>query len=258
MRKFRNRFTGERLHDGDLAFGVDLARHRAAYAFARRATHEGPILDVGSGSGYGTAALVSPNVTVVGLDRVPPDRQNRSPGVQFVRADIAALPLAGRSFPLVTSFQVIEHLTHPDPYLAAIAGLLRTDGTAIITTPNVLLSDHVNPYHVHEYHAEELVRQLAPHFGEVEMLGVGMTDEIRRYMATRSARIRRILRFDPLRLRERLPQSLVRRLFACGARVVRHQVARADGSPNATPGDFPIRALTDDAIDLLAVCRKPR
>jgi len=30
----RTLFTGERLHEGEELFGVDLARHRAAYHFA--------------------------------------------------------------------------------------------------------------------------------------------------------------------------------------------------------------------------------
>jgi hypothetical protein len=41
------RFTGERLHDDLALFGVDLARHRAAYQFAAERTAGARVLDLG-------------------------------------------------------------------------------------------------------------------------------------------------------------------------------------------------------------------
>jgi SAM-dependent methyltransferase len=256
-------FTGERLHEGDALFGVDLARHRAAYEYARSrigAGGAGRVLDLGCGSGYGTASLACAGALVVGVDRVVPDAASRSSAAHFLRADIAALPLARGAFDLVASFQVIEHLEDPAPYLDAIAGFLGPGGTALLTTPNRLTSDRVNPYHVHEYRADELAARLGEHFHEVELCGVGMSAPVRAYMEARSRRIRRIVRLDPLRLRERLPRALVERLFALFARVVRRQTAAAQGAPEASWRDFPISMgpPADDCIDLLAVCRQPR
>ena len=251
-------FTGERLHEGDALFGVDLARHHAAYEFAKTHMAGGPVLDLGSGSGYGAASLAGVGPRVIGVDRIEPDAKNRGSGALFVRADIAALPLAERRFKLVVSFQVIEHLLDPEPYLNAIARFAREDGLAILTTPNLLMSDGVNPFHVHEYRGDELAEALTPHFHEVEVWGVGMSPPIRQYMADRSQRIQRIMRLDPLRLRDRLPRGFVDKLFAAGALLVRRQSAGPDGTPPATPDDFPIEPLRDDAIDLLAVCRRPR
>lgn len=251
-------FTGERLHEGDELFAVDLARHHAAYEYAKTRMGAGPVLDLGSGSGYGTASLAGMGPTVIGVDRIEPDDKNRTSGARFLRADIAALPLAERRFSLVASFQVIEHLVDPEPYLSAIARFVREDGLAILTTPNLLMSDGVNPYHVHEYRGEELALRLAPHFHDVEVWGVGMSPPIRTYMTERSQRIQKIMRLDPFRLRDRLPQGFIEKLFAAGALLVRRQSAGADGTPPATPEDFPIEPLRDDAIDLLAVCRRPR
>ena len=50
-------FTGERLHAGAELFAVDLARHQAAYEIARGWLGDGAALDLGCGSGYGTAEL---------------------------------------------------------------------------------------------------------------------------------------------------------------------------------------------------------
>jgi hypothetical protein len=135
---------------------------------------------------------------------------------------------------------------------------MKPDGLAILTTPNVLLSDGVNPYHVHEYRGEELAERLRHHFHEVELLGVGMSDEVRRYMQARSRRIQRIMRLDPLRLRDRLPRGLVLRLFAAFAVLVRRRTSAGEGTPPVDAGDFPIGPARDDAIDWLALCRRPR
>jgi SAM-dependent methyltransferase len=250
-------FTGERLHEGDPLFSVDLARHHAAYDYARARIRSGRVLDLGCGTGYGTAGLHGAGATVIGIDRIAPDPQSRG-GALFARADLSGLPLRERSFDLIVSFQVIEHLVDPGPYLDAIARLLARDGLAILTTPNVLLSDGVNPYHVHEYRGEELRERLLRHFHEVELLGVGMSAPVRTYMEARSQRIRRIMRLDPLRLRDRLPRGLVLWLFAAFAVLVRRRTNAGDGTPEASAADFPIGPPRDDAIDWLALCRRPR
>jgi len=251
-------FTGERLHEGNPLFGVDLARHRAAYRFARERAEGNRVLDLGSGSGYGTAELSGAPALLAGLDRVWPDRGARSAEANFVRGDLNALPLASDSFDLVVSFQVIEHLEDPTLYLEAMARLLRPEGLAILTTPNLLTSDRENPYHVHEYTGDELSGVLERHFDAVEMRGVGMSEPAARYHEARLQRIRRIVRIDPLRLRHRLPQGLVEWLFAQFALLVRRGISRDEGLPDVDWSDFPIGAADAECVDLLALCRKPR
>ncbi len=249
------KFTGERLHAGDKLFSIDLARHEAAYKIAEARLPAGRVLDLGCGSGYGAAALASHHTPLVGLDRIRPDAVNRG-AAWFVRADLHGIPLRAKSFELIASFQVIEHLDDPAPYLEAIAGLLAPGAIALITTPNIRMSDGVNPYHVHEYHADELSETLRPYFGEVVMQGIGASERVHEYLAARSARIRRIMRLDPLGLRNALPRSLVEWLFARFALLVRRNTARDDGAPDATWRDFPIGPADARCLDLLAVCTK--
>jgi SAM-dependent methyltransferase len=250
-------FTGERLHAGDPLFALDLARHEAAYEIARGLLAGGRMLDLGCGSGYGAAGLAGRDAAVVALDRVPPDPTNRRSAARFVRADLGAVPLAPRAFDLVVSFQVIEHLADPGPYLDAIARVLAPGGTALLTTPNVLTSDGVNPYHVHEYRAEEFRDLLATRFAEVRVEGIGASDPVRRTLEARSRRIRRIVRLDPLRLRDRLPRPLVERLFALFAVLVRRLGSAAEGAPEVTTRDFPVGPADERCLDLLASCRHP-
>jgi 2-polyprenyl-3-methyl-5-hydroxy-6-metoxy-1,4-benzoquinol methylase len=255
-------FTGERLHDGDQLFSVDLARHQAAYELAREHVQRAGgsdlrVLELGSGSGYGAASLAAAELPLVALDRVAPDQSNRHPGCLFVRGDLDHLPLAGGRFDLLLSFQVIEHLVDPTAYIDALADLLDAEGTALVTTPNLLMSDGVNPYHVHEYRAQELAECLGRRFAEVEVLGIGATPSVHHYMTERSRRIRRIMRLDPLRIRERLPRAWLERLFATFALLVRRQ-SQADSVPSVTWRDFPVGPADASCLDLLAVCRQPR
>ena len=249
-------FTGERLHAGAELFAVDLARHEAAYEIAREKLPDGRVLDLGSGTGYGAHSLARDHPRIVALDRVAPDRRNRGMA-HFLRADLHGIPLAPHSFDLVTSFQVIEHLEDPTPYLEAIARLVSREGRAILTTPNVLMSDGVNPYHVHEYRAEELATLLRRYFGGVELLGIGASEPVHAYLAARSRRIRNIMRIDPLGLRNRLPSAWVEWLFARFAVLVRRSTGRSDGTPEVTVADFPITAADERCLDLLAICHSP-
>jgi SAM-dependent methyltransferase len=250
-------FTGERLHPGSDLFAVDLVRHSAAYRFAMGLARDKRVLDLGSGSGYGTAELASVSPFVVGVDRIAPDPSARSGPVRYVRADLAHLPLLPASFDLVVSLQVIEHLEDPTEYLAGIAGLLRPGGAAVLTTPNRLTSDGENPYHVHEYVAEELERLLRRHFMEVDIKGVGATPAVARYLEARLRRIRLLTSLDPLGLRRALPRPLLEWLFARLAVVLRRSIRRREGLPEVTWKDFPIGGSEPTCLDILAVCRRP-
>jgi SAM-dependent methyltransferase len=254
-------FTGERLHQESPLFAVDIVRHRAAYAYAieiaKSESHQ-RILDLGCGTGYGTSELAEALPRTFAVDRISPDPAARHPRASFIRADAAHLPLRPQTFDLVVSFQVIEHLENPGPYLNAIARLLSAEGVALITTPNILESDRENPFHVHEYQADELGKLLRRQFAEVEMLGVSAGPEPKAYYDARLRRIRSIVRLDPLGLRNRLPRRLVDALFASLAVVVRRGIQRKDGLPDVTVDDFPILPVQPDCLDLLAVCRRPR
>ena len=251
-------FTGERLHAGSELFSVDLARHRSAYRYAAERSVGLQVLDLGCGSGYGAAELSNHAALLVGVDRVRPDRTSRQSNTAFLRADIASLPLQPNSFDVIVSFQVIEHLTEPAPYLAAIARLLRPTGTALITTPNLLTSDKINPFHVHEYESEELARILEPHFADVSMQGVGMTDSVRAYNEARLAKIGSIMRYDIFGMHHWMPRSIIDFAFGQLARVVRRSVQPKDGGPaDVSTDDFPVGNPQDGDIDLLGVCRAP-
>jgi len=172
-----------------------------------------------------------------------------------VVGDLLALPLRGHSFTWLLSFQVIEHLSDPHPYLAGAAALLEPSGTAILSTPNRRTSDGVNPHHLHEYDGTELAALLARHFRHVELLGVRTSERAHTYQEARLRQIRTLLRLDPLGLRRRLPPALLARAFGALGILVRLLLRRRVEVSTITWEDYPIGPYAEDCLDLLAVCR---
>jgi len=252
------RLTGERLDASSELYAADLARHRVAYRFAGAQLGTGRVLDLGCGTGYGSAELAASEARVIGMDRVAPAAEARSSAARFVRGELGGLPFASAGFDLVVSFQVIEHLLDASDYLREIARVLRPSGALLLTTPNLLQSERENPYHVHEYEAAELAAALLRWFGRVEMLGVFAIGPAAQFQAERLRRIQRITRLDPLGLRRRLPRPLVEWLFARLSLLVRLAARHDDAVETVREEHFPIAPADGTCLDLLAVCREPR
>ena len=91
-------FTGERVIPG--LVNEDLwAEHVSRYAFAERYSHGARVLDIGSGSGYGTADLAQHASSAVGIDlsgeAVDYARREYPLGnLSFLPASALALPFA--------------------------------------------------------------------------------------------------------------------------------------------------------------------
>jgi SAM-dependent methyltransferase len=156
--------------------------HLKAYAEAREHTAGRDVLDVGCNTGYGTVRLVGDARSVTGVDVSPAavEAARTRPGgegVVFQVIDGFGLPFPDASFDLVTSFQVIEHVADPGPYLHEIRRVLRPGGRALFTTPNAAtrLDPGMTPwnrFHVREYRAAELQHVLGDVFDDVEVLGM--------------------------------------------------------------------------------------
>lgn len=98
----------------------------------------GRALDLGAGPGALAARLHGLGWDVSAADRNPDIFQA---GLPFVQADFDTPDFAAKlgegSFDLVTSVEVIEHVESPIGFLRNVGRLLKPDGVAILTTPNV-------------------------------------------------------------------------------------------------------------------------
>jgi SAM-dependent methyltransferase len=181
-------FTGERVIPGKV--DPDLwNEHFARYAFAARLARQKRVLDIASGSGYGSAELSNVARSVVGVDlaedAVSLARCSYSrPNLSFQTASAEALPFPDASFDLIVAFEVIEHLHNWRRLLEEARRLLAPGGQFIVSTPNRLYYEETrresgpNPYHVHEFDFDEFRSELANCFPHVALFLQNHTDVI--------------------------------------------------------------------------------
>lgn len=174
-------FTGERVIPGQV--DTDLwNEHFSRYAFAARFASGKRVLDMGCGSGYGSAELARTAGSVVGVDigveaidyaRV---HFSAAPNLSFSVGSCTRLPFPDGSFELITAFEVIEHLADWRDMLSEARRLLSDGGTFLVSTPNKLYyADQrreagPNPFHQHEFEFDEFRDALREHFAAVDIL----------------------------------------------------------------------------------------
>ena len=254
-------FTGERPGWGN-DFEYDESRHLAAYVYARDLAVGIDVVDAGCGEGFGTRHLTEVARSVTGIDYSSDavdacKRTWQAPNLSFRQVDLTNPGEFNEAFDLVLNFQVLEHIQDSLPFLKGLRERLRPGGTLMLTTPNRLKSFSENPYHVREYTAEELEALLGGVFGQVEILGMHGNDKVVAFDRGRERAVRRILRLDPLGIRNMLPSWLVNAAFARLALLVRRSAKKAGSGTSIVPEDFSVRAEnTDEALDLVAICRR--
>lgn len=171
-------FTGERVIPGEVNDNL-WAEHIARYALACRYASGARVLDIGCGSGYGTAELAKPAAFAAGVDlsydAVAYAREHY-PQSYFLQASAQALPFADRSFDVLTAFEVIEHLSDWEILLTESRRILRPDGLFLVSTPNKFYysesraQDGPNPFHTHEFEYDEFRGALLQIFPAVTIL----------------------------------------------------------------------------------------
>lgn len=234
--------------------------HLHAYTTAAQLVRPGyRVLDIGFGEGYGAEILREAGADYHGieLDPVIVEHARERYGPWFEAYDGSTVPGSDASFDLVLMLQVIALLPDPRVVLQEIRRVLRSDGRAMITTPNRIyrLAEGQRPWnrhHYREYTAEELRVELEAVFSGVEVQGIFASDPIDSLVKARGARARRLARLDPLGLHHRLPDSVNARL----RRVMRH-VAQ----PSIDRAEFTLDRVwhtehhAELGLDLFAVAR---
>lgn len=169
-------FTGERIVPGVTPLEV-FREHEARYVFAERFVNDRLVIDVASGTGVGTHYLLKAGARgCIGLDLDLPSLSwaiRTYPGCSFVACDATAMCIGSGVADVIVSFETIEHLPDPRLFLTECQRVLRPGGIFICSTPNhtVYRWFGANPFHVHEFSAEEFLHLLEDFFTDCQVCG---------------------------------------------------------------------------------------
>ncbi len=174
-------FTGERVVPGKTTYAI-YQEHINRYVFASKYIKNKIVLDVASGTGYGSYYLLKNGAEkVIGLD-ISSDAINyakntfKEQKLNFIQGNSINLPFHNKSFDVITSFETIEHIKEYDKFLNECWRVLRNGGLFICSTPNKKISSPhnklpLNPFHVKEFFPEEFYEIINKYFIDTRLYG---------------------------------------------------------------------------------------
>jgi len=161
--------------------------HAARYFYALPFVENMEVLDIACGSGYGIGLLRAKAAFVSGVD-IDLEAANAAKAECGTNAAILlgnglGLPFADNTFDVITSFETLEHLHERARFLSELKRVLHPDGMLFLSTPNAAYTMPVNgkpsnPFHIHEYAAEELRAELEKYFTITKFLGQSLDKRI--------------------------------------------------------------------------------
>lgn len=248
--------TAERV-SRDVTDNYVFQRSKLAYVEAAKRV-EGRVLEIGTGTGYGVEFIAPRAERYVTLDKCRSEELPEMPSnVEFVQCAVPPLPFEDESFDCVVSFQVIEHIRRDKEFVREVYRVLKPGGRFIVSTPNRPMSLTRNPWHVREYTAEEF-KALLSIFPSVEALGVGGNESVWSYYEKNRESVRRIMRFDILRMQWWLPRWVLQIPYDILNRLNRRKLHSQNRSltENIAMEDYALQSVDDRCFDLFYIATK--
>jgi len=245
-------------------------------------------LDFGCGTGYGSALLAKAGATVDGVDFSATaiayaTGKFAGSNVRFLVADLMQpLPdaVTPRSYDLVASSEVLEHVVDPFAFVRGMANSVNDDGVCFVGTPNRLWSFEHAPEghllarsHLMEFTPPALSALLGTVFDEVRLMvrvfpKGAMSIEVPSPVLAETAPLR-----PPRAAMVRATAALVRKVAPGAVERIKRAVEPPPAAPAAAAAPVPqewlasdiVWAAADDrsvdmdrAVGLAAICHKPR
>lgn len=157
--------------------------HLHRYALCREHVGGRRVLDMGCGTGYGTAILARAAANVVGIDlgddaiAEARRRYGSAANLEYLQGDCYALPFDDGEFDVVVANEIIEHVTDHDAFVSEARRVLKADGLFLVSTPNKPVYNRYKPpnvFHVSEMDIPEFRELLHRYFAHVRLTGTRM------------------------------------------------------------------------------------
>ena len=174
--------TGERFIPGEMNDPATVTEHYQRYSAALPLVKGKVVLDIASGSGYGTYFLSSAAAMAYGVEidqgAVDYSRERYAgSNLKYLQGSVDKIPLEDHSVDVVVSFETIEHVSAELQVrmMEEIERVLKDDGILFISSPDKRYYSEErgfdNPYHVHELYASEFKALLEKHFRHIAFAG---------------------------------------------------------------------------------------
>lgn len=153
-----------------------ILEHIERYSFAMKYTRDKIVVDLGSGSGYGSKIIAENGAKKVYSCDIDPtaisyaEKFYAHRNIKYFTASAENTNLPSNTADVVLCFEVIEHLKNPEKLILESYRILKPGGICIISTPNKKTSYGDNPYHIREFTLRELI-ELTNQFSGTKLFG---------------------------------------------------------------------------------------
>ncbi len=226
-------------------------RHLVVYDWIARRVKGMRVIDMACGEGYGSAVLSREAEHVTGVDANPEAHAHAKAKYENDKVTIARdLIETYREEPpvdCVVFLQTIEHVQDPAGVLRHFASIMKPEGVAYVSTPNLLTlapegaEKSENPWHVKEYRPGEFRELCREVFEDVQIFGVRHAGKLRWHQYAIEN-----LGWDAVHKGLRISKLFYDRFTPA--------ISERDFEIFPGPSD----ELLTDALDFVAVCRSPK
>lgn len=222
---------------------------------------DGNVLELGCGEGRGISEIAPLAKRFTGIDKIEPvieKLRSKYPSHRFETGSFPPIPFPDKSFDTVVSFQVIEHVKKDRDFLQEVYRILNPGGRAILTTPNIKMTLTRNPWHIREYTAEQLETLCREIFPKVEMKGIAGNEKVMEYYRKNKESVKKITRFDILKLQYKLPAGILRVPYDILNRINRNSLKKSDDTLVTQIGheDYFLNEKSHQNLDLFVILEK--